>query len=199
MGISTLKDEVKRLEGKLKSYDQGIEALMVKRADLIDQVMSWEAEAITVRDSLKEAELSRSEDIANAVDKALAKFKSSKDFFALLKKDHDTGFDTKVDDIFYNILMHYRDLQYAFSGGEMTDLIREWIEDERLNALDVVPPSVPSDPWTSNVAEIEISPVDTSEQLSRVEVGEMTAAPVPQLLLRSLLPSHVRVSQPFSR
>ena len=39
--------------------------------------MSWEAEVITAWDSLKEAELSRSEDIANVVDEALAKFKSS--------------------------------------------------------------------------------------------------------------------------
>ena len=43
MEISKLKKEVKRLEGELRSRDQGIEALMVERADLIDQVMSWEA------------------------------------------------------------------------------------------------------------------------------------------------------------
>ena len=94
--ISKLKEEVKRLEGKLRSHDQGIEALMVDRAVLINQVMSWEAEAITTRDSFKEAELLRSENIANVVDEALAKFKSSNEFYALLKKDHDTGFDAGV-------------------------------------------------------------------------------------------------------
>ena len=88
--ISRLNEEVKRLEDKLRSHDQGIEALMVERADLVDQVMSWEAEAMTARDSLKEVELSKGEDIANTVDKALAKFNSSKEFVALLKKDHDT-------------------------------------------------------------------------------------------------------------
>ena len=45
---------------------------------------------MTARDSLKEVELSKGEDIANTVDKALAKFKSSKEFATLLKKDHDT-------------------------------------------------------------------------------------------------------------
>ena len=42
-------------------------------------------------------------DIANEVDKALVKFKSSNEFVALLKKDHDTGFDVGVEAIFYNI------------------------------------------------------------------------------------------------
>ena len=48
---------------------------------------------ITTRDALNEAELSRSKDIANVVDEALAKFKSLKEFATLLKKDHDTGFE----------------------------------------------------------------------------------------------------------
>ena len=38
--ISKLKEEVKRLKGELRSHDQGMEALMAERADLVDQVMS---------------------------------------------------------------------------------------------------------------------------------------------------------------
>ena len=34
--ISKLKEEVKRLEGELRSCDQGIEALMAETADLVD-------------------------------------------------------------------------------------------------------------------------------------------------------------------
>ena len=97
--------------------------------------MSWEVEATPARDSLKVAELSRSKDIANVVDETLAKFKSSEEFTALLKKDHDTGFDAEVEAIFYKIWTHYQDMGYAFSGGELIDLIREWIEEERLNSL----------------------------------------------------------------
>ena len=41
--------------------------------------------------------------IANAVDEALAKFKNSDKFVALLKKDHDVDFDAGVEAIFYNI------------------------------------------------------------------------------------------------
>ena len=37
--ISKLKEEIKRLEGELKSPDQGMETLMVERVDLICQVM----------------------------------------------------------------------------------------------------------------------------------------------------------------
>ena len=65
--------------------------------------MSWEAEAITTKDFLKEAEFTRDLDIANVVDKALAKFKNSDEFVALLKKDHDAGFDAGVEAICYNI------------------------------------------------------------------------------------------------
>ena len=163
MKISKLKEEVKRLEGDLRSLDQGIEASMVEGANLINQVMSWKAEAITARDSLKEAKLSRGEDIANAVDEALAKFKSSKEFATLVKNDHDTGFDAEVEAIFYNISTHYRDLDYAFLEGKLTAFIREWIEEKRLNVLNVASPSMPSDPLTRNTVEIEISPAETSK------------------------------------
>ena len=88
MEISKLKEEVKRLEGELRSRDQGMETLMVEMADLVDQVMNWEVEAIATRDSLNEVKLSRGIDIANAIDEALAKFKSSDESTALLKKDH---------------------------------------------------------------------------------------------------------------
>ena len=89
---------------------------MVERVDLVDQVMNEEAEAIAARDSLKEAKPSRGVDIANVVNKALAKFKSSNEFTALLKKDHDIGFDAGVGAMFYNIWAHYHDRNYAFVG-----------------------------------------------------------------------------------
>ena len=160
---------------------------MMKRVDFVDQVMSWEVEAITARNFLKEAELSRGEDIANAVDEALAKFKSSKEFATLLKKDLDTGFNAELEVIFYNIWMHYPDLDYAFLGSELTDLIGEWIKEEKLNASDVVSPSVPFDPSTSNAAEIKSLPAKTSEQSSVVEAVEVTATPDPSIALEVVI------------
>ena len=77
--------------------------MMAEWADLINQVMNWEAEAIAAKDFLKEAELTRGLDIANTIDEALTKFKSSNEFVALLKKDHDARFGTRVEAIFYNI------------------------------------------------------------------------------------------------
>ena len=38
--ISKLNEVVKRLEGELRSRDQGMKALMVERANLVDQVMN---------------------------------------------------------------------------------------------------------------------------------------------------------------
>ena len=119
--ISKLKEEVKRLKGELKSCDQGIETLIAEMTDLVPQVMRWEAEAITSKDFLKEAEFTRGLDIANAVDEALAKFKNSDEFAALLKKDHNVRFDAGVEAIFYNIWAHYRDLDYAFLGTRDPD------------------------------------------------------------------------------
>ena len=57
--------------------------------------MHWEAKAIAAKDFLKEAESTKGLDIANMVDKALAKFKNSNEFATLLKKDHDTRFDAR--------------------------------------------------------------------------------------------------------
>ena len=57
--ISKLKEKVKRLDGELKSCNQGIETLMVEMADLIHQVMHWEAEALAPRISLKRLSLRR--------------------------------------------------------------------------------------------------------------------------------------------
>ena len=65
--------------------------------------MNWEAEAIAAKDFLQEVELTRGLDIANAVDKALVKFKNSDEFIALVKKNHNSRFDARVEAIFYNI------------------------------------------------------------------------------------------------
>ena len=89
--ISKLKEEVKRLEGELKSRNQGIETLILEKADLVNQVMNWEAQAIATKDFFKKAGL----DIANVADEDLAKFKNSDEFATLFKKDHDAGFDSR--------------------------------------------------------------------------------------------------------
>ena len=101
--ISKLKEEVKKLEGELKNRDQGMETLMAEMADIVHQVMHWEAEAIAAKDLLKEVKFTKGLDIAKAVDEALAKFKNSDEFNALLKKDHDASFDAGVEVVFYNI------------------------------------------------------------------------------------------------
>ena len=141
--------------------------------------MNWEVEAIAAKDFLKEVEVTKGLDITNEIDEALAKFKNSDEFVALLKKDHDAGFDAKVEAIFYNIWAHYQDLDYAILRGELTDLIGEWLKYERLNALKVVPSPIPPSPLTGNVIEIET--VKASKQQPVVEVDKGTATPNPHV------------------
>ena len=103
-------------------------------------------------------------DITNAVDEALTKFKNSDEFAPLLKKDHDAGFEAGVKAFFfYNIWAHHWDFDYAFLGGELTDLIGEWLEEKRLNSPNIVPSSTPPSPLAENVAEAKTMPVEASK------------------------------------
>ena len=67
------------------------------------------------------------------------------------------------------------------------DLIREWIEEDRLNASVVVPPSMPFYPSTRNAAEIKILLAETSEQPFMVEVVKVTAALDPLISLKAFV------------
>ena len=69
-----------------------------------------------------------------------------------------------METIFYNIWAHYRDLDYAFLGGELTDLIGKWLEEERLNAPNAMLSSAPLGPSTGNATEIETVLAEASEQ-----------------------------------
>ena len=68
-------------------------------------------------------------------------------------------------------------MDYILLGSELTDLIREWIKEERLNAPDVALPLVPSDPSTRDSTAFKTFPAETSEQPSVVEVDEVTVVP----------------------
>ena len=89
--------------------------------------------------------------------------------------------------------MHYRDLDYAFLGGKLIDIIGEWLEEERLNAPNAILPSIPPGPLTENAEEIEIVSVEASEQQPTTEVDEGTVAPNPPIT------SEDPVSEPSSR
>ena len=72
-------------------------------------------------------------------------------------------------------------MDYAFLGGELNDLIGEWLEEERLNAPDVMPPSMHFGPSTRNATETEIVSAETFEHPSVAEMDEMTATPDPSI------------------
>ena len=59
-----------------------------------------------------------------------------------------------MEAIFYNIWAHYQDLDYVFLGDELTDLIGEWLEGEKLNAPNAAPSPTSPGPPTRDVVEI---------------------------------------------
>ena len=77
--------------------------MTLKRADLIEQVQTREAETLSANESLKEAEFMRDVKVASVVAETVVKFKESEEFTALLKKDYHNDYDIGVVEIFYNI------------------------------------------------------------------------------------------------
>ena len=63
---------------------------------------------------------------------AMVKFKDFEEFAALLEKKyeacHDTGYDFGVEEIFYNIKLKHRDIDYGFLGGEFVKLMDQWLK-----------------------------------------------------------------------
>ena len=141
--ISQLKEKVSKLEDELKSRDKKIKALTLERANLIGQVQTQEAVALSARELLKEAKFMRDIEVASMVAKVAIKFKESKELTALLKKDYHNGYDVGVMEIFYNIWAKNQDLDYSFLGGELTNLICERLKEEKLNAPNPMPSSLP--------------------------------------------------------
>ena len=77
------------------------------------------------KESLKKAEFIRDIEVASAIVKVVVKFKELEEFTTLIKKDYHYDYDVGVVEIFYNIWVKYRDLDYTFLGGEFTSLIGE--------------------------------------------------------------------------
>ena len=105
--LSRLREENKKLKDGLRSRDERIKALVSDNVDLIEKVANFEAKAWVAEEYLKEAELARDDEIARAAEEAMVKFKHSEEFVALLKKEHDAGYDVgydvSVEEIFFNI------------------------------------------------------------------------------------------------
>ena len=81
----------------------------------------------------------RDMEVASVVAEAIVKFKKSEEFTAPFKKDYHNGYDVRVIKIFYKTWAKYRYLDYSFLGGELTNLVAEWLEAEKLNAPDPTP------------------------------------------------------------
>ena len=102
-------------------------------------------------------------EVTSVVADVVVKFKESEEFTTLLKKDYHNGYNVGVVAIFYNIWVKYRDLNYTFLGGELTNLIGEWLEAENLNSPNPAPSSPPPSPSAEDVTRAKSLPVEAPE------------------------------------
>ena len=129
----------------------------------------------------------RDVEVASAVAEAVVKFKESEEFTTLFKKDYHNGYDVRVVEIFYNIWAKYRDLNYTFLGGELTNLIGEWLKAKKLNAPDPTPSCPLPSPSVEVVTRVESVLVEAPEQQHVAKLTRRRQFPIPGLLLRGLL------------
>ena len=94
---------------------------------------------------------------------------------------HDTSYDARILDIFYNIWLKHRDIYYDFLGGEFMKVKDQWVS-ERLVNLYSAPPSSPLTLGTEGsiiIAEVGPSMVPEQQPLVDVEEGEVVASNPP--------------------
>ena len=101
------REEKDKLEGELRAHQVRLETLASDNVVLTSKVATLEARAWAVEERLAQEEFTRDTYIREAVEEAVAKFKRSDKFTALLKSEHDVGYevgyDVRVDEIFFNI------------------------------------------------------------------------------------------------
>ena len=124
-------EELSKLREELSNRDKQIKALVRDKADLVEEVTNFEAKAWVAEEYLKEVMLARDAEIAEATNEAakeaMMKFKDSEEFTTLLEKRYevgcDVGYNARVEDIFYNIRLKHRDIDYGFLGEEFMKLV----------------------------------------------------------------------------
>ena len=161
--LSRLREEDKKHKYKLKSHDERIETLVDDTASFIDKVINLKARACVAKEYLKEAEFVRDNEIARAAEEVVVKFKQSEELVILLKKinaaGYNVGYDVGVEEIFFNIWVKRRDINYRFLGGELVKLMDQWLKEERLGTLKTTPPPSPLDQMIKgNVVAAEVGP-----------------------------------------
>ena len=167
--LSRLREENNKLENGLRSCDEKIEALVGYNTNLIDKVINFEAKAWAAQEYLKEVELGRNEDIKRAVEEAVVKFKYFEEFIALLKKEHDVGYDVGyhvgIEEISFNIWGKCRDFDYRFLGRELVKLMDWWLEEEKFGTLNTAPSPLLLDlVIEGNVIVVEVGLSEVPEQ-----------------------------------
>ena len=117
--------------------------------------------------------------VAIMIVEVVVKFKESEEFTTRLKKEYHNGYDVRVVEICYNIWVKYRDFDYSFLEGELTNLIGEWLEAEKLNALDPTPSSPPPSPLAEGIIGARIMPIGAFKQQPAANADEEAVASNP--------------------
>ena len=184
--LSRLREEKEKLEGELRSCHKRVETLANDNTILTSKVTTLESRARAAEEQLKEVEFERDAKIEKAANEAIAKFKQSEEFAALLEVERDAGrdagYDEGIEEIFFNIWVKCQNVDYRFLGGKLLKLIEGWFEEERLGTLDTAPPPSPPYPMVEgNVIATEVTPAEGPEQppSTNAEDEAVTSNPPP--------------------
>ena len=110
---------------------------------VIANVSILEARARAAEERATQEEFIKDASIQEVVEWAVYNFKQSEEFVAIMTTQYDAGYDMRVEDIFFNIWRKRRDVDYRLLGGELTNLMARWIDEEREGILDTRPPPSP--------------------------------------------------------
>ena len=94
---------------------------------------------------------------------------------------NDLGYDTGVEEIFFNIWKKCWHVDYTFLGRELRSLMERWIDKEREGIFDTRPPPSPQYPKVELDNEVvEVTPpVEVPEQAPPTDVEEEEIASKP--------------------
>ena len=107
------------------------------------KVSVLEARAIAAEKRATQEEFIRDATIQKAVEQAVENFKKSEEYVAIMTTQCDMGYDTWVEEIFFNIRRKLRDVDYRFLGWELRNNIARSIDKEKDGILDTRPTSSP--------------------------------------------------------
>ena len=101
--FAKIKDENEELKGKLRDSQASFRALQNDFSIVTDKVSSLEERAKAFKECVTQEEFNRDAAIQEVMEQAIEDFNRPEKYTATMTTQYDTGYDTKVEEIFFNI------------------------------------------------------------------------------------------------